>query len=126
MISARRHLPICGAGLLVLLAAGCGEAPVEAPPEPTRPPEFMCEQARSALQRVRGDFLFEDSGAAMMDRERWLKMSESARGRIFQNLATLAACASETPIGEVRVTIRDSFGGRLDSRTVSPATRTGL
>jgi hypothetical protein len=108
------------------LLAGCRSEP---PAEPERaaarrPPPPACEQARSELQRRErnGDFLFEESGEAMVDRMQWLGLNQSAQNEVITKLAVVGACSVDVPQAEIEVTIRDQSGTVLESEWVIPST----
>jgi hypothetical protein len=114
-----------------LLPACQAEPAGEAAPERAarRPPEPACERARTTLARQSrdGGVLFEETGAAMVERRDWLKMDEASRDRLIERLAVLAGCAAATPQREVEITIRAETGQVLARRQVVPSTdfRTG-
>lgn len=111
--------------LALLLAGGCGPEPEPAPERPARrPAEPACDQARAELDRQSrgGNFLYEDSGEAMIDQARWIRMSEDRREALIGPLATLAACRTPQPVREVEITIRSETGAVIAQRRVRPST----
>jgi hypothetical protein len=124
----RRFCPLAA----MLLMPACGTEP-QLPPQDERPvrrpPEPACERARSTLDRQSrdGSLLYEDSGAAMVERGDWLRMDEGSRDRLIERLAVVAGCAAATPLREVEIVIRAENGAVLQRRRVEPSTdfRTG-
>ena len=120
------------AALLALplaLPACRAEAPEQPERAARRPPEPACDSARAALTRRSrdGSFLFEEQGAAMVDRQAWLQMDEGSRDQLIERLAVLAGCTAATPQREVEVVVRSETGDVLTRRQVVPSTdfRTG-
>jgi len=121
------------AACLMASAAALPGCQAETPKEPERgarrPPEPACERARRSLNRQGrdGSFLYEETGAAMIDRENWLRLNEGGRDRLIEQLAVVAGCAAATPQREVEITIRAETGEVLTRRRVVPSTdfRTG-
>jgi hypothetical protein len=111
---------------IAVLLPSCGtEQPAAAPERPARrPPEQACDQARAELGRESrsGDFLFEESGSAMVDRTTWLRMDRSRQDDLIEKLAVLAGCGAETPVREVEVTIRTETGEVIETRRLPPST----
>ena len=109
-----------------LLIASCGSEPPPAEPErpARRPSEQACEQARAQLERQSRseDFLFEESGSAMVDRTKWLRMDRSRQDDIIEKLAVLAGCSAATAQREVEITIRSETGEVIETRRLPPST----
>ena len=121
----RTFIRAAAATLAALLLAGCGPEPAPEPERPARrPPEQACEQARAELERQsRGaSFLFEESGEAMIEHARWIRLSEAQRDALIQPLATLAACAAPQPVREVEITVRSETGTVILQRRIRPST----
>lgn len=111
---------------VAMLLASCGsEQPVAEPERPARrPPEQACDQARAQLNRESrdGEFLFEESGSALVDRATWLRMNRSRQDDLIEKLAVLAGCTATTPQREVEVTIRTQTGEVIETRRLPPST----
>ncbi|WP_162806555.1 hypothetical protein [Sphingosinicella terrae] len=113
------------AGMAALLASCGSEQETSRAERPAvRPPEPACAQARTTLRTDYRDsgLLFEETGEALISRQRWMRMSEGARDALIQPLAVVAACSADTPQREVQVTVRDEAGMVLETRHVRPST----
>lgn len=111
---------------IALLLSSCGtEQPAPEPERPARrPPEQACDQARAELNRESrgGEFLFEESGSALVDRTTWLRMDRSRQDDLIEKLAVLAGCTAAAPQREVEVTIRAQTGEVIETRRLPPST----
>ena len=114
------------AAMAALLVACQGGTPAAEPEGKSvrRPPQPACDQARTALtqwERDRG-FLFEESGEAMVDRQSWMRLGDSARDEVIETLAVVAACRADVPQADFEISIRDEAGLVLKSTRVAPRT----
>jgi hypothetical protein len=108
-----------------MLLGGCGSQPAPERERPAqRPLRQACDQARSALERAsrNGEFLFEETGEAMIETAVWVRMGRSQQDRLIQRLGVLAGCSAATPQREVEVSIRSETGQKIETRFVEPST----